>query len=222
MAEDNPRVQFQAAHAQWKAAEQRMAAAVEASSAGLAALQAAQAEVAGLEHDAAAYAERCVAAGLQANGLDIEEHLRRQTRANFDLEQARRRLGLLNAEREGIAAELSRRQVAVTLLLERVLSAEAEEMAAQVQEVERLGRDMRHSLAGLSRFWLTAGQSRSIRLGKQAMEVLAGQNGARDGEPQFRGPAGGTQDPVALAQAHWQRIGAALLKDPSIDVESIE
>jgi hypothetical protein len=197
-----------------------MAEAVAAANAGTEALQDAQREVVGLDADAAAYAERCVAAGQTANGLDIEEHLKRQTRANFDLAQAKQRLGLLTKARAEVAAELSNAQVRVTLALEATLAAEAEKLAGEVQTVEQYSRAVRHSLAGLSRFWLAASEQRAIKLGRQAMAVLTNQ-AVRD-EPQIAGRLGGPQDPVALAQERWRRVGQALMADPDVDVESIE
>jgi hypothetical protein len=198
-----------------------MAQAVAAANAGLQALQDAQREVAGVEADAAHHAEHCVAAGLQSNGLDVEFHLQQQARAAFNVDQARRRLGLLNAARDEIAAELSRAQVVVTLALESTLADEAEKLAGEVQTIESYSREVRHSLAGLSRFWLAASEQRAIKLGKSAMQVLTNQS-VRDGEPQIAGRAGGPQDPVARAQERWRRIGQALMADPNVDVESVE
>jgi hypothetical protein len=218
--EATARDRFRQAHAAWRQVEAKMGKAVASCNAGTQALQDAQREVVGLEADAAAYAERCVAAGLQANGLDIEEHLKRQTRASFALHQARRRLAVLKAERDTVAAELARAQTVVVLALEAALADEAEAMAAEFQEIEQLGRQIRHSLSGLSRYWLSASERRAIRLGKTAMAVLSGA-AARDVEPQYAGRAGGSFDPVALAQAHWQRVGQALMANPDIDIEGV-
>jgi hypothetical protein len=76
----------------------------------------------------------------------------------------------------------ARAQVVVTLAFESTLTAEAEKLANEVQIVEWYSRDVRHSLAGLSRFWLAAGQQRAIQFGEAATQVLMGQS-VRDAEP---------------------------------------
>jgi hypothetical protein len=218
--EVTPRDRFKKAHHQWHEAEQRMAQAVAAANAGTEALQACQAEVAGLDAAAAHHAEYCIAAGLQSNGLDVEHHLQQQARASFALDQAKRRLGLLVREREQIATELGQAQVRMILALETTLAAEAEKLAGEVQEIEQYSREVRHSLAGLSRYWLAASEQRPIKLGRTAMQVLTNQS-VRDAEPQIAGRSGGPQDPIQRAQEYWRRVGQALLQNPDANIEDV-
>src|SRR5262249_59574192 len=115
---------------------------------------------------------------------------------------------------------VSRAEVRVVLALEATLAAEAEKLADEAQTIEKYGREIRHSLAGLSRYWLAASEQRPIRLGRVAMQVLTNQS-VRDAEPQIAGRSGGPQDPVQRAQEYWRRVGTTLLQNPDANIEDV-
>ena len=113
--------------------------------------------------------------------------LRRRSEAAMRLATAERARDQLQNELATALGELKAMTLEVEAAIADLLLKFGELLAAEVVAAEEVARNLRHKLGGLSRLWLgstIAGRPQSLKLGRQALQVL-GQLPLNDSRVQY-------------------------------------